>query len=76
MDIDTLLDELIAREGGYVDHPADRGGPTNMGITLGVARANGFAGDMRRLPPATARTIYRQLYWDGPGYAAVAQQSM
>jgi len=76
MTIDTLLDELIAREGGYVDHPADRGGPTNMGITLGVARANGFAGDMRRLPPAIARTIYRQLYWDGPGYAAVAQQNM
>ncbi|WP_303762046.1 glycoside hydrolase family 108 protein [Sphingobium yanoikuyae] len=76
MTIDTLLEELIAREGGYVDHPADRGGPTNMGITLGVARANGFAGDMRRLPPATARAIYRQLYWDGPGYSAVAQQSM
>ena len=75
MDIDTLLDELIAREGGYVDHPADRGGPTNMGITLAVARANGFAGDMRRLTPATARALYRRLYWEQPGYALVAQQS-
>ena len=26
--IEQLLAELIAREGGYVDHPADRGGPT------------------------------------------------
>ncbi|WHO39588.1 glycosyl hydrolase 108 family protein [Sphingobium sp. AP49] len=75
MDIETLLDEVIAREGGYVDHPADRGGPTNMGISQGVARANGFAGNIRDLPPATARSIYRRLYWEQPGYALVARES-
>lgn len=37
MDIHDLIEEVIAREGGYSDHPADRGGPTNMGITLKVA---------------------------------------
>ena len=26
--IDALIDDLIAREGDYVHHPADRGGPT------------------------------------------------
>lgn len=28
-----ILDEIIQREGGYTNHPNDRGGPTNMGIT-------------------------------------------
>ncbi|MFZ2996167.1 glycoside hydrolase family 108 protein [Sphingobium sp.] len=75
MDITTLIDEVIAREGGYSRHPADRGGPTNWGITEAVARANGYAGDMARLPRARAVAIYRRLYWDQPGYALVAEIS-
>ena len=31
--IDAILDGLLAREGGFVDHPADRGGRTAYGIT-------------------------------------------
>ncbi len=73
MDIAALIDEVIAREGGYGHHPADRGGATNFGITEAVARANGYAGDMRRLPRAFAETIYRRLYWERPGYAFVAE---
>lgn len=73
MDISTLIDEVIAREGDYSNHPADRGGPTRFGITQAVARANGFAGDMRTLPRSTAETIYRRLYWDRPGFAFVAE---
>ncbi|WP_416462356.1 glycoside hydrolase family 108 protein [Sphingomonas sp. VDB2] len=75
MDIHDLIDEVIAREGGYSNHPADRGGPTNMGITLGVARANGYAGEMQAMPRAMAEGIYRRLYWDRPGYAFVAEMS-
>ena len=41
MDVDELIDELIEREGGFVSHPADRGGPTRYGITEAVARAHG-----------------------------------
>lgn len=29
-----LIENIIRREGGYVNHPADRGGPTNYGITI------------------------------------------
>ncbi|WP_313809005.1 glycoside hydrolase family 108 protein [Sphingobium sp.] len=73
MDISALIDEVIAREGGYSHHPADRGGPTNFGITQAVARANGFMGDMRTLPRAVAEAIYRRLYWEKSGFAFVAE---
>ena len=41
MNIDELIDALIEREGGYVNHPSDRGGATKYGITEAVARAPG-----------------------------------
>lgn len=73
MNIAALVDELIDREGGYVDHPADRGGPTAFGITQAVARASGYEGDIRHLPRPTAAAIYRRLYWHQPRFDAVAQ---
>lgn len=73
MDIETLLDGLIEREGGYVDHPADRGGPTNWGITENIARAHGYAGAMRDLSRDAARVIYRECYWTGPGFDRIAE---
>ncbi|WP_298400435.1 glycoside hydrolase family 108 protein [Sphingobium sp.] len=75
MNIDDLIAEVITREGGYSDHPADRGGPTNMGITQAVARANGYYGDMQALPRKLAESLYRRLYWDQPGYGFVAETS-
>ena len=45
--IDQLVEALIDREGGYVNHPADRGGATCFGITEAVARAHGYGGAMR-----------------------------
>lgn len=75
MQIDSLIDTVIAREGGYVNHPADRGGPTRYGITERVARANGYAGDMRRFPRAEAAAIYARDYWTRPGLDRVAAQA-
>ena len=75
MSIDKLIEELLDREGGYVNHPADRGGPTNFGITLAVARANGWTGDIRRLPRPIAAGIYRRLYWHQPRFDDVARHA-
>jgi lysozyme family protein len=73
--IANLVDDLIEREGGFVDHPADRGGATNFGITEAVARAHGYAGPMALLPREEAETIYRRLHWTRPRFDQVASRS-
>jgi len=73
--VDGLIEGLIDREGGYVDHAADKGGPTCFGITQAVARAHGYAGPMRQLPRSEAEAIYRRLYWLRPRLAEVAVRS-
>jgi lysozyme family protein len=75
VDVDTLIDGVIDREGGYVDNAADKGGPTCFGITEAVARADGYAGAMRQLPRSEAVAIYRQLYWLRPGFEEIAKRS-
>lgn len=74
-DVDRLIEALIEREGGYVDHPADRGGPTCFGITEAVARMQGYRGPMRQLPREEAAAIYRRLYWLRPGFNEIAKRS-
>ncbi|GAA0733303.1 glycoside hydrolase family 108 protein [Sphingomonas japonica] len=75
MNIDELIDEVIDREGGFVDHPADRGGATRFGITQAVARAHGFVGSMPAFPREAAVAIYRQRYWIAPRFYQVAEQA-
>ena len=75
VDIDAMIDGVIDREGGFVNHPADKGGSTCFGITEAVARAHGYAGEMRRLPRTEAAAIYRRLYWLRPRMDEVARRS-
>jgi len=80
--IDTILDEIIRREGGYVNHPADRGGPTNFGITaqtLGSWRKLGrpaTAAEVQALMEAEARAIYRQQYITDPGFESITHPAL
>jgi len=71
-----LLDPLIGREGGYVDHPADRGGPTIWGITELTARRNGYSGDMRSMSRSAAMDIYWRQYVLAPGIDQLAKRSV
>ena len=75
LDVAGLIDALIDREGAYVNHSADRGGPTCFGITEAVARAHGYRGAMRDLPHAEAAVIYRRLYWQRPRFDEIATRS-
>jgi lysozyme family protein len=71
VNIDQFLNDLINREGGYVNIPADRGGPTKYGITEAVARQNGYKGHMKDLPLSLAKDIYRKQYWIQPRFDQV-----
>lgn len=64
MNFDAAFDRLLGHEGAYSNNPKDPGGETMWGITIAVARANGYTGPMRNLPKDTAKSIYRKLYWD------------
>lgn len=59
---------LLTHEAGFVDNPADSGGPTNLGIT--IATLTKFRGipatvdDIRALRRDEAEDIYHQNYWE------------
>lgn len=59
-----IIEEIIAKEGGYVDNQDDSGGKTNWGITSKVARAAGHKGPMRDMPRSVAEQIYIDKYWN------------
>lgn len=71
LDKQIIINGVIAVEAGYVNHPSDKGGPTNFGITLAVANENkkmlvekfGWNGDMKNLTHDMAFAIYEVNYW-------------
>lgn len=69
--VDQLIAEIIRKEGGYTNNPADRGGETNCGITVAVARKNGYKGPMCDMPQGVAEAIYRKQYFVAPGFDKV-----
>lgn len=44
-DIKIFAPFLLSWEGGYSNHPADKGGPTNKGVTIATWRAQGYDKD-------------------------------
>ncbi|WP_417593917.1 glycoside hydrolase family 108 protein [Parasphingorhabdus sp.] len=72
-DVDMLIEKVMILEGDFSDHPADRGGPTRWGVTEAVARAHGYAGNMRDFPRENAAAIYKRKYWVRPGFNRIAR---
>ena len=64
---EAAISKTLTYEGGYSNHPADPGGPTNWGITIIDARkhwkADATAADVKAMPKSVAIEIYRQKYW-------------
>jgi lysozyme family protein len=65
---ETVLAAVLRHEGGYVDHPADPGGRTNLGVTQKVWEEwVGHKVDekaMRALTPELVSPLYKRKYWD------------
>ena len=65
---DHCLKMLLKHEGGFVNHPKDPGGMTNLGVTKKVYEA--WLGrevneqEMRDLTPDDVAPIYKKNYWD------------
>jgi len=63
MNFEQAFAKLLNFEGDYSNDPADPGGETRFGVTLKVARLNGYSGPMKDLPLSVAQDIYRRNYW-------------
>lgn len=60
---DDAVNNVLTREGGYVNDAADRGGETNLGIS---SNANPDV-DVANLTTDQAKALYRERYWDAIG---------
>ena len=61
---DKCLDTILHHEGGYVNHPKDPGGETNLGVTKRVYEEWGGTKDMKDLTFEDVAPIYKKNYWD------------
>jgi len=61
------LDRVLKHEGGFVDHPKDPGGATNMGVTQATLadflKRPVTVAEVKALSRQTAADIYRSRYW-------------
>lgn len=57
---DAVMVEVLAHEGGYVNHPKDPGGETNFGIS----KRSYPKEDIKRLSRDRAKSIYRRDFWE------------
>lgn len=80
--IQELAEEIVAREGGFVDDPDDPGGATNHGVTIHTLRRLGLdltgdgrvsVADVRRLTKPQAVAIFIEHYFQRPGLGALPE---
>ncbi len=55
---------ILMHEGGYVNHPKDPGGETNLGVTKRVYEEWGGTKEMKDLTIEDVEPIYKKNYWD------------
>lgn len=65
------LQKVLHHEGGFVNHPKDPGGATNLGVTKRVweewTRHKCDVEDIKKLTPEDVTPLYKKKYWDIAG---------
>ncbi len=80
--VEEIAKEIVAREGGFVNDPADPGGATKYGVTLATLRGLGqdltgdgavTEADVKALTRDQAEAIFVEHYFQRPGIAALPE---
>jgi len=80
--IRQIAEEIVVREGGFVNDPDDPGGATNFGVTIHTMRRLGLdltgdgavnVADVKRLSRAQAVDIFIRHYFDQPRLAELPE---
>lgn len=74
-----ISDVILRHEGGYVNDPDDKGGETNMGITLDTWKAfapsdlgiQATSKTLKEMTKQQAETIYYNHYWNPKGFCKI-----
>ncbi|MDH5393807.1 MAG: N-acetylmuramidase [Gammaproteobacteria bacterium] len=68
--VDQMINDILRREGGFVDHADDKGGPTKYGITIKTLSAYlghaALSSEVEALTEEVARDIYERNYYIAP----------
>ncbi|AWN54703.1 glycosyl hydrolase 108 family protein [Methylobacterium sp. 17Sr1-1] len=66
---ERALSLVLTHEGGWSDDPADPGGATNLGVTIGTLSLwlgrPATRAEVRALTPGSVAPLYRRRFWDG-----------
>jgi lysozyme family protein len=65
---DSCFEMVLKHEGGFVNHPKDPGGMTNLGVTKSAwesyCNRSSSEAEMRGLTPDIVKPLYKAMYWD------------
>jgi len=82
LSVKEIAQDIVAREGGFVNDPEDPGGATNHGVTIHTLRRLGIdvnrdsridVDDVKALTRAQAVEIYIEHYFSRPGLGALPE---